>query len=230
VISERIHSRSASSARARQKAKRRVPGKYFIMASVVLMTMVGAAPAADFSDPDWPCIQRKVPHLSVGQMWTGPPIDEAALTGWRAVPGVAAIVPVLAARRTSMADAEALVASFAAQAGTGAEKATRLSSLFAGVFALIEKERAVIIAGIARYAHKQTGLAARIEAMRDELAGLKSAAQLDHDRIEELEDTIIWDERIFHDRAQSLAYVCETPVILEQRAFALARTLMSHID
>ena len=34
---------------------------------------------ADFSDPDWPCIQRKVPQLWIGQMWTGPAIEEPDL-------------------------------------------------------------------------------------------------------------------------------------------------------
>ena len=32
-----------------------------------------------------------------------------------------------------------------------------------------------------------------------------------------------WETRIFRDRAQSLTYVCETPVLLERRAFELAR-------
>jgi hypothetical protein len=44
-----------------------------------------------------------------------------------------------------------------------------------------------------------------------------------------LEDRLAWEARIFKERAQSLTYVCETPVLLEQRAFAIARTLAALI-
>ena len=40
-----------------------------------------------------------------------------------------------------------------------------------------------------------------------------------------MRNTLAWDTRIFKQRAQSLNYVCETPVLLEQRAFAIARAL-----
>ena len=40
--------------------------------------LAGAAHAEGGADPDWPCIQRKQPHLSLGQMWTGPEPDPAA--------------------------------------------------------------------------------------------------------------------------------------------------------
>ena len=35
---------------------------------------------------------------------------------------------------------------------------------------------------------------------------------------------------IFEDRERSLAAVCEQPVLLEQRLFALAREIMTHLD
>jgi len=202
-----------------------------MVATVAIAAALSIAPAraADFSDPDWPCIQRKVLHLSVGQMWAGPPIEEAQLRDWRDDPAIGALAPAIAARRTSLPEAEALIADFAAKAEAGARPA-RLAALFAGVFSLIERERSAIIAGVGRYAHKQAALAERIEGMRDELTELQEAAEKDFDRIEELEDTIAWDERIFRDRAQSLTYVCESPVILEKRAFALARAMMAHLE
>lgn len=199
----------------------------------VVLASTSFAAAADFSDPDWPCIQRKVPHLSVGQMWSGPPIDEAALTGWRKLPAVSRLAPALAIRRTSLEEAEALIADFAdaqADGEGGQSKAERLTALFAGTFALINDKRSTIIAGIARYAHKQEDLAAKIEAKRDALSELKAAAEPDLDKIEELQDGLDWDTRIYRDRAQSLTYVCETPVILERRAFSLAHAIMAHLD
>jgi hypothetical protein len=34
---------------------------------------------------------------------------------------------------------------------------------------------------------------------------------------------------VFDERKQSLTYVCESPVILEKRAFAIARAIMRHL-
>ncbi len=184
--------------------------------------------AADFSDPEWPCIQRKVLHMSVGQMWAGAPIDEPDLKAWRDVPDVAALVPVLAVRRTSEAEAQTLVAQFAEASGD--DRADKLRLLFAGAFSLIDRERSQIISGIGRYARTQSALSDGIEATQNELTELQAIENPDfdtQDRIEEMEDKLAWDTRIFKDRQQSLTYVCETPVILEKRAFSLARMIMN---
>lgn len=189
----------------------------------------GAIQAADFSDPDWPCIQRKVPHLSIGQMWTGPLIDDTRLKSWRDNADIHRLASVLSLRRTPLEAADGMIADFAKRDDIGADKADRLTSLFAGIFTLIDKERSEIISGIARYAHKQDALSKRIDTRRDELQALSEAAKPDYDRIEEMQDQVDWDARIFADRAQSLTYVCETPVILEKRAFALARSIQQHL-
>ena len=49
----------------------------FLLAAVLATCAVGAR-AADSRDPDWPCVQAKVPELSVVAMWAGPPLDDAA--------------------------------------------------------------------------------------------------------------------------------------------------------
>lgn len=184
--------------------------------------------AADFNDPDWPCIQRKVLNLSIGQMWAGPPITDEVTATWREREDVLALAPVVSIRRTPIEEAEALINKFASSATEA--RNDRLSALFAGAFQMIERERSTIITGIGRYAQKQTGLAAKIDAMQGELAKLNGATDLDYDRIEELEDTLAWDTRIYKDRQQSLTFVCETPVILEKRAFALARAIMANLE
>ena len=199
--------------------------------ALVMALAVAPAMAADFSDPDWPCIQRKVANLWVGQMWTGPVIGEPDLKAWRDLPDVAALAPVLAVRRTSEAEADALVGQFAD--GAGDARAEKLRLLFAGAFALIDRERSEIISGIGRYARTQTGLAKGIETTQNELTELLAIENPDfdtQDRIEEIEDKIAWDTRIYKDRQQSLTYVCETPVILEKRAFALARMIMARME
>ncbi|MEO1495223.1 MAG: hypothetical protein AAFV19_24020 [Pseudomonadota bacterium] len=200
----------------------------FLSICVAAAFLGHAAQAADFNDPDWPCIQRKVVHLSTGQMWAGPPLAEDALTAWRRDDRVKALAPALAVRRTGMEEAEALIADFAAAAAE--DRNASLGLLFAGAFSLIDRERAEIISGIARYARTQIDLTAKIDAEQKELTQLLAEDPPNYDRIEELEDAIAWDTRIYQDRTQSLTYVCETPVILEKRAFALARTIMGHLD
>ena len=198
------------------------------LAAALLVASLLPAGAADFSDPDWPCIQRKVPHLSTGQMWSGPLIEDEDLSAWRKVDDVAALVPVLAVRRTSQEEADALIGAFAETAGP--DRAEKLRLLFAGAFALIERERSQIIGGIARYAQTQTALSKAIEEAQNRLTELNKAAEPDWDAIEEVEDKVFWETRIYKDRAQSLTYVCESPVILERRAFALARSIMAAME
>jgi DNA repair exonuclease SbcCD ATPase subunit len=186
---------------------------------------VAPVQAADFKDKTWPCIQRKVPNLSIGQMWTGPLVPEEVQPDAEAT----ALAGALAVRRTSLEDAQNLIARYSASLDS-AEREEKMAVLFRTIFERINRERADVISGIARYAGKQTGLSERIDGLQQELATLKEKPEDDRsddewDRLEELQDIVTWDARIYTERAQSLTYVCETPVLLEKRAFALAQAI-----
>ncbi len=186
--------------------------------------------AAQVDDPTWPCIQRKQPHLSPAAMWAGPPIDQT-LGDWRDDPEVSRLVPVLAVRRTDMEEAARLIGSFADR--LDADRNRRLALLFSGIFERIDRERTEVVAGIGRYAGKQQGLSDALDATRAEIASLEEVEDPSfdqQDRLEELQDKLAWDTRIYEERRQSLTYVCESPVLLEQRAFALAREIMKHLE
>ena len=94
--------------------------------------------------------------------------------------------------------------------------------------------RARIVEGITRYARRQRALSARIDAEQAGLAKAEAEAKPDDydalDRIDEMRDALAWDVRIYEERNRSLTYVCETPVILEKRAFAVARAVMAEIE
>ena len=116
-------------------------------------------------------------------------------------------------------------------AGEGAE-ADALALLFAETFDRIDKERSQVIGGIARYAKKQTTLSARIEGQADAVAEIEARTNLDDDeldRLEEMQDALDWDTRIWEERQRALTYVCETPVILERRAFMIAREIATYL-
>ena len=185
---------------------------------------IGPVAAAEGTDPSWPCIQRKQPHLSIGQMWAGPPPDDAT-TALSRDAAIQALAARLEQRRLPMAQAETLIADFAASADN-----PQLTALMQAILAKIEPERAAMIEGIARYGQKQVDLAKMIESRRARMAELESADSPDFDAIDAEEQALDWDQRIFTDRQQSLTYVCESPVLLEQRAFALARAIAAHLD
>jgi CHASE3 domain sensor protein len=125
------------------------------------------------------------------------------------------------------------VEQVAEEAGTWAaslgeeEREARLGELFATILQQVNRERGEVIAGIGRYAGRQESYSQEIDALQQELADLEAVPEADRnwDRVEELQDRLVWETRIYRDRAQSLTYVCETPVLLEQRAFAIARAL-----
>ncbi len=185
--------------------------------------MPGAVLAAGPVDPDWPCVQRRQPQLSPGQVWSGPPADDA-IAARAAEPDVQRLAKLIAPRRTSMEEAAELVGAFAATADPAA-----LTALFLATFGHIQKSRDRVMAGITRYAHKQEALDAHIKAQRREFDRLMAAESPDFDAIDKVEEDIDWSTRIFQDRQQSLTYVCETPVILEQRAFAIGRLIADHL-
>ncbi|WP_265501174.1 hypothetical protein [Paracoccus beibuensis] len=191
---------------------------------LVLAVLAAPAWAATGTDPDWPCIQRKQPHLSLGQVWTGPQPDERTAELVRD-PQIAQLAARLEQRRLPLEEAEAEIAAFAAEADDAS-----LVALMQAIFDKIERDRSTIIAGIARYGRSQVQMADRIDERRAKMAEQEAAAEPDFDAIDAAEEALDWDIRIFTERQQSLTYVCETPVILEQRVFALGRAIAGHIE
>lgn len=181
-----------------------------------------AAPlaAADFADPEWPCVQRRVPELAIGQMWSGP-VPEGEASDPDAVAGLARQI---AQRRVTVEEATAAAAAFVEDL-PGDARARELGFLFAAVLERLNRERGAIIGGIGRYARRQTALSDKVEQEQLELARLEAAPDPDLARAETLRAALAWDTRIFRERAQSLTYVCETPVLIERRAFELGRAL-----
>jgi hypothetical protein len=196
-----------------------IPGAEGSVSPDVLQRTQGAA-----HDPDWPCIQRKVPALSVAGVWAGPPVDEK-LDLWQQDSEIRALVAELASRRVPIEDAMRRVKEFAAGLAA-AERADKLALLFAGLFQTLDRERGEIIVGIERYARKQVALA---EAVRQAQAEIGALASQDPQRANALNEQLLVQIRIFDERRQSLAFVCETPLILEQRLFELSRAIQAEL-
>ena len=196
-------------------------------AVVLLMFSFGAAEAADPRYPDWPCVQAKVPELSPAALWAGPPLDDAA-KAWANDPKTRDLVPRLAARRVPIEDAQKSIADF--MTGSAAEREAKGKLLFAGVFERLNAERGEVMTGIERLARKQKDMADKIRESVIALHKVQDMPAPEQAKLEELSRQVEWSTRIFEDRRKTVRFVCEVPVLIEQRLGALARAIQQGME
>ena len=156
-------------------------------------------------------------------VWTGGAID-ADDQSWSSEPRVAPKVLDVTSRRKTTEEALAVIDEFAG--GLKEDRPRLLTALFTGTYQRLNAERAQIMAGIKRYARKQTALAELIKdrsTQRAELSRKASPTDEDRRKLAELQEQITWDTRIYDERDHSLRYVCDVPVQLEQRLFQIGR-------
>jgi hypothetical protein len=182
--------------------------------------------AADPRYPDWPCVQAKVPEISVVAVWDGPSIERGA--AWQAEPDIRDLVARLAARRTPIEDAQKRIAQFLT--GGTAAKAERGTLLFAGLFETLNSERVAVMSGLERLARSEKQLADQIKSDTAAMHELQDAPSPDQAKVDELASRIEWNMRIFEDRRKSIRYACEVPVIIEKRLFALSRAIAQTME
>ena len=183
--------------------------------------------AADPRYPDWPCVQAKVPEISLAAVWAGPPLDDV-MDKWKGDARVSALVSKLAARRTPLDDAKQAVTEFLA--GSTAEKAATGKLLFAGLFETLNAQRNSVLNGLERVTRKQREAADKIRADTLALQALQGATPPDQTRIDELSNQLIWQTRIFEDRRRVIGFVCEVPTAIDQRLFALGRVIQQEME
>jgi hypothetical protein len=196
------------------------------LAALTATLVAAPAAAAEPSDEDWPCIQRLVPQLAVSQMWAGPiPQGPEApeLEGKEAQ-----LAHQLASRSMPLEEAQAAIGQFAEGLAPEARN-EQLARLFEDVLRLINQERSQVIAGIKRYTRKQQHLAEKIAQDSQKLADLQPGTTPDAPT-QELLEARQWDLRVFEDRRRVLTQICEQPVLLEQRAFALSRAMQARLE
>lgn len=182
--------------------------------------------AADPRYPDWPCIQAKVPEISLAAVWAGPPLDD--IKGkWKDDPKVSALVPRLAARRTSLEDAQKAITEFL---GSSADKATAGKLLFTGLFDTLNAQRSSVLNGLERITRKQRTAAEKIQADAVAMQALQGSSSPDQSKIEELGNQLVWQTRIFEERQRVVKFVCEVPTVIDQRLFALGRVIQQEME
>jgi hypothetical protein len=184
------------------------------------------AHAADPRYPDWPCTQAKVPEISIAAVWAGPPLDDVA-GKWKNDAKVSALVARLAARRTPLEEAQKAITEYlngaADKTGTG-------KLLFAGLFDSLNAQRSQVLNGLERVTRKQREAADKIRSDTLALQALQGETPPDQAKIDELGNQLVWQTRIFEDRRNVIKFVCEVPTAIDQRLFALGRTIQQEIE
>jgi hypothetical protein len=183
--------------------------------------------AADPRYPDWPCAQAKVPEISLAAVWAGPPLGDAE-EKWKNDPRVSALVEKAAARKTPLDEAQMAIVEFLSTAGT--DKMTTGKLLFAGLFEHLNTERSSVMGGLERVTRKQRQAADKIRTDTLALQALQDAMPPDRPKIDELGNQLVWETRIFEDRRRVVKFVCDVPTAIDQRLFALGRTIQQEIE
>ena len=195
-----------------------------IATSILICTAsAGGSFGAAQNDPSWPCVQRKVPELSVGQVWNGPDIPDSA-KGWDNDAAIHALVDDLAARRNPLDTAQNRIVEFAN--GLPRDQVNnKMLLLFQGLFDTLNRERIQVISGISRYAGKQREMANDLRTEAARVDAMRGKPDTDPDDLDRANERLTWETRIFQERVQSLTYVCEVPTIIEQRLYSLSKTI-----
>ena len=76
----------------------------------------------------------------------------------------------------------------------------------------------------------QKQFADQIRATVLQLRELQDAPGQDEAKRDELVSRVEWETRVFEERQKTIGYVCEVPVLIEQRLFALARAIQQALE
>ncbi len=197
------------------------------IALLAVVASTQACLAADPRYPDWPCAQAKVPEISLAAVWAGPPLGDAEQK-WKDDPKVSALVDKVSARKLPLDEAQKAITEFLGQPGT--DKAAAGKLVFAGLFERLNAERSSVMNGLERVMRKQRQAAEKVRDDTIALQALQDATPPDQSKIDELSNTLIWETRIFEDRRRVVKFVCEVPTTIDQRLFALGRTIQQEIE
>ena len=189
-------------------------------------TLPAQAQRAAHGPPDWPCVQRLIPEIAWGTIWTGPSIDDLEQDWWDDEE-VARVVRYATDRKTSQEDAVERVRDFVATLEEDENREQRLTLLFAGLFELINRERSRTIDYIRSYARGQVARLESIGELVDELEQLRESGSGEQERIARIEYDLHWEQHTFQTRQQSMRALCEQPYLQEEKLSRMVRVIQS---
>jgi hypothetical protein len=190
---------------------------------VAAITASGSAQSAppQTQDPDWPCQQRLVPHLTTASYWNGTLDTQGE---WQADPEIADLVGHLSPRRITTEEGLAAIANFAKTASK--DRPHRLALVFRGLLEETDRERAGLIERLTQMGRRQRELTDLVARLADELNSVPpdAAGEAKEKRVD-LQQRHDFTARNFEEIQRTIRYACEAPVALDARLGAWARAL-----
>jgi hypothetical protein len=186
-----------------------------LLAGLSLVGIAQAAPPG--SDPDWPCMQRLVPHLAPGTYWPGLVAPTAPSTDSALADVAAAVAP----RDVSVTEGEAKLGAYA-DALPSAARAQALPALFAALVADADAERGVVISRIKDLYRRQRSLAQVVDQLDTTLRATPAEATQQRADIVERRNLLA---RGYLDTQRTMQYACQVPAQMEKTLGAYASFL-----
>jgi len=193
----------------------------------------GASAGSSEGSPDWPCVQRKVMTISSAQIWDGPPVDD--LKGWENDEKIRELTTYLVSRRIPLEDAEKAIKEYA-ESQPQAERDQKLTQLFASVLSSINKDRTFVMGRVEAFQRRQKARAQEIEREGQKLAESNQEIPAE-EQLGPRDATLTpeqqeynWNARIFQERQQNLTVACEIPILIEQRAYEIAKLIRAQMS
>jgi hypothetical protein len=198
----------------------------FVPALLLILMLIQASafaapPPRRGANPDWPCEQLLVPHLTAASYWNGS-LDASG--NWHDDKEVAALVASISPRRVTTEEGLKKIDAFARSVTT--DRMHRLELLFRGLLEATDQTRAGLIEELKGIGRRQRELAqlveklrAQLDAMPPEATGAAAAKRVD------LQQRHDFSARNFDEIQRTIRYACEAPVALEARLGAWTRAL-----
>lgn len=214
-------------------ASRRSPLRFCaVFAGLLAGWVAGAAwaqPPAPGAPKGWPCIQRYQPAVSAGTFW---PHELLEGVDWGEAPQIRSLADAVTERAMPLEEAREKVRAFLQTLEKAEKKELQRAAnlLVTALDEFVNRKRDRTIEGIARFSARQQMMISRIETQARKIEELKTAENPDAKALEDLQARQKWDVRVFDEREDLVGHLCEQPVLMEQKFFALGRDVAAFID
>tara|TARA_R110000824_G_scaffold313803_1_gene500603 strand:+ start:36746 stop:37378 length:633 start_codon:yes stop_codon:yes gene_type:complete len=188
---------------------------------ILLLPVNAQAQRAAAGPPDWPCVQRLIPELAWGTLWTGPSPDELEQEWWEDEQ-VGRTVRLATTMTISEEQALEHIQEFIAVSNPDEQ---RLTLLFSGIFEQINNERSRTIEKIRSAARAQVARLEQVSELVDDLEAARDSTSVEQEEAARLEEELHWERRTFTMRQQALPALCEKPYLLEERLSRMVRVI-----
>lgn len=174
------------------------------------------------ADADWPCVQRLVPSVTLGSLWSGP----APIGDWKADPAVAEVVGAVAPRNRAaeagFAKLEAYVATIPAP-----ERGPRLALAAAGLVDETNAQRIQAIERLRAVSRRQRAMTEATSRVTAELRAMpRDAPPAAREELMQRRTLMI---REYEEVERIIRYSCEVPVQLESRLGQFLQVLQRNL-